>query len=228
MLPWLLKFERPEKQKYSYSNIGFALLGHIVETLEGEPWESLIERKVFQPLGITSAGQGPVGALARGESDQANGLSFAWGHVPEMGIVGLVDKLRGKEAEPSFQSVQIDNAPPLGPAGRVHMTMADWSKFVLLFAKDQGPEKLDIKPEVWSSLLETKNTGNYAGGWVLLEREWATGRVLSHSGSNTTWYCVTFVPVGKDYCLMAARNSFFSGSIKGCDQAIQAANENQE
>lgn len=226
MLTWLMKHDRPEKRKYHYSNVGYALLGHIVESIEGEPWESLVETKVFQPLGITTGGQGPVG----GENEPGNALGHAWGHVPETGFKDLVDGLRGKETEPDFKPLRIDNAPPLGPAGRVHMTMADWSKFVLLFAGGQagtpaGPEKLGIKPEIWSTLLESKSSGPYAGGWLLLERDWAGGRVLHHNGSNTTWYCVAFVPVGKDYCLLAATNCTCPAAAKACDEAIQMAME---
>ncbi|MEX1040593.1 MAG: serine hydrolase domain-containing protein [Pirellulaceae bacterium] len=231
MLRWLLKYDRPKKRKFLYSNVGYALLGHIVETIEGEPWESLIETKIFQPLGITSGGHGPVGEPAKNNSQQTDNPGFAWGHIPETGITELVDGLQGKTTEPSFKPLNTDNAPPLGPAGRVHMTMADWSKFVLLFAGGQvgnpaGPEKLGIKPEIWASLLESKSEGNYAGGWLLLERDWAAGRVLHHNGSNTTWYCVAFVPVGKDYCLLAATNSAGPKAGKACDQAVQAAMKN--
>lgn len=229
MLRWMLKYDRPEKRKYLYSNVGYALLGHIVETIEGEPWESLVETKVFQPLGITTGGQGPIGGTAEGNQAESSDPSFPWGHIPETGIAALVDGLRGKETEPQFKPVRIDNAPTLGPAGRVHMSMADWSKYVLLFAggpegNPAGPEKLGIKPEIWASLLKSQSSGNYAGGWKLLERDWAGGQVLHHSGSNTTWFCVAFVPVGKDYCLLAATNCASSAAGKACDLAIQAAN----
>lgn len=37
---------------YEYSNLGFALLGHIVTKAAGEPYEQYIRRTIFQPLGM--------------------------------------------------------------------------------------------------------------------------------------------------------------------------------
>lgn len=37
---------------YEYSNLGFALLGHIVTKVAGEPYEQYIRRTIFQPLGM--------------------------------------------------------------------------------------------------------------------------------------------------------------------------------
>lgn len=38
---------------YEYSNLGFALLGHIVSKVSGEPFEKYITRTILQPLGMT-------------------------------------------------------------------------------------------------------------------------------------------------------------------------------
>ncbi|MBN9383889.1 MAG: serine hydrolase [Chitinophagaceae bacterium] len=37
---------------FEYSNLGFALLGHIVTKVAGEPYEQYIRRTIFQPLGM--------------------------------------------------------------------------------------------------------------------------------------------------------------------------------
>jgi len=37
---------------YEYSNLGFALLGHIVTKVAGEPYEQYIRRTIFRPLGM--------------------------------------------------------------------------------------------------------------------------------------------------------------------------------
>src|SRR5262249_48664597 len=51
--------ETPDYQpgsKYVYSNAGYSLLGVIAEQLTNAPWESLMSIRIFQPLGMTTAG----------------------------------------------------------------------------------------------------------------------------------------------------------------------------
>ena len=43
---------------YEYSNAGFALAGHMMETVAGKPWEEVLIEHLFKPLGMTSAGFG--------------------------------------------------------------------------------------------------------------------------------------------------------------------------
>lgn len=45
-----------------YSNAGFVLAGHVAEVATGKPWEELMEKLLFGPLGMKSAGFGPPGA----------------------------------------------------------------------------------------------------------------------------------------------------------------------
>ena len=43
----------PPATKYKYSNIGYWLLGHIVERVSGSPFPSFVREQLLQPLGIT-------------------------------------------------------------------------------------------------------------------------------------------------------------------------------
>lgn len=222
LLKWMIRQNRPAEPAYLYSNVGFALLGHIVEELESESWESLIAKRVFEPLGMTSAGLGPVFAPQNAKPD-ADGVACAWGHVENTSILSTLGSWLGGEKRTSYQPLQIDNPPPLGPAGRVHANLQDWSKFVLLFASENGSEKMDVKPKIWNQLLQPTSGGDYSGGWMLLQRSWADGLVYYHSGSNTTWYCVVFVAPKKHYCLLAATNAFNAVAAQACDDAVVAA-----
>lgn len=47
------------------------------------------------------------------------------------------------------EPVRVDNPQPLGPAGRVHLSMEEWSRFVLAFTRDrrEGDEpRLGVSP----------------------------------------------------------------------------------
>jgi hypothetical protein len=60
----------------------------------------------------------------------------------------------------------------------------------------------------------------YAGGWVCGERTWAAGRILTHNGSNTHWYCVVFLAPEQGRGVIAASNIGLS-SAQACDEALQ-------
>ena len=51
--------ESPCGESFLYSNIGYTIAGHIAETIAGEPYEALIQNRVFAPLALMSAGFGP-------------------------------------------------------------------------------------------------------------------------------------------------------------------------
>ncbi len=42
---------------HHYSNTGFAVLGHLLEVLEDEPWDAVVGRRVLAPLAMASTGR---------------------------------------------------------------------------------------------------------------------------------------------------------------------------
>src|SRR4029453_3966433 len=47
--------------KYIYANAGFAIAGAMAERITGQSWEVLMRARLFEPLGLTSAGFGAPG-----------------------------------------------------------------------------------------------------------------------------------------------------------------------
>ena len=154
---------KQEKGAYLYSNLSYMLAACMVEELTGETWETLVQERVFQPLKMTSAGFGMPGLDA--------GVVQPWGHVQHAG-----------NWVPRFH----DNAEALGPAGRVHCSLADWASFQSVFMRD-SKQRLLSKAQV-DRLLQP--VGQYAAGWIVVERGWAKGIAISHDGSNTMWYAM--------------------------------------
>jgi CubicO group peptidase (beta-lactamase class C family) len=103
------KLDSEPGTKYFYSNLGYVIAGAMAEGAADESWDDLINRILFQPLGMESAGFGGVGTS--GQIDQP------WGHTAD----GKPVKDNGPDT---------DNPPVLGPAGRVHCTLSDWAKFI--------------------------------------------------------------------------------------------------
>jgi len=180
---------------YVYSNLGYMAAGCMAEKLTGQSWEQLIRQRVFKPLGMKHAGFGPPGP--------ATGDTQPWGHV----------KLNG-----GWQPRHHDNAAALGPAGTVHCTLADWAKFAALQLPGQ-PAILDRRS---LNYLVTPQAGDYAAGWIVLQRPWARGTVYTHSGSNTMWYATIWVAPKTGRIYMAATNSAGPRAHATVDQAIAA------
>lgn len=209
VLRWLLNQKRPQSPKFLYSNLGFCLLGHIAEHIEGKNWQDIITNRVFTPIGIQATGFGPV----IGEQPQ----SQPWGHSQSALLSRAWSAITG--AKPEFSPVRLDNLAPLGPAGRAHMPMQEWAKFVSLFSAPDAPDpRLNISADDWKRLLSTSETGTYGGGWISAERAWGGGRVLNHAGSNTTWFCVAWVAPNKGFSVLVAANAFSQDVPKACDQ----------
>ncbi len=43
-------------EKYSYSNSGYVLLGHLIEKISGQPYSKFVEENIFAPLGMKDSG----------------------------------------------------------------------------------------------------------------------------------------------------------------------------
>ena len=94
----------------------------------------------------------------------------------------------------------MDNDPALGPAGTVHCSIQDWTKFIQAqFFEDEN---------VADNFLLQPKLENYASGWAVVERPWAKGTAYTHSGSNTVWLAVAWVAPNIDRAYLIMTNSF--------------------
>jgi CubicO group peptidase (beta-lactamase class C family) len=198
--------------KFIYSNAGFSIAGAMAEKVTGEAWETLMKKRLFEPLGMTSAGFGAPGSKEK--IDQPRGHAG------------------GKGVEPGLQA---DNPAAIGPAGIVHCSFADWAKYVALHLRfdEAGSKKADpamekllktVKAETLSRLHDVPKGAEtkYAMGWMVAERKWADGRVLTHNGSNTMWFCVAWLAPKKDFAVLVGTNAGGDAASKACDDAATA------
>jgi CubicO group peptidase (beta-lactamase class C family) len=182
---------------YAYSNVGFVLLGAIIEAKTGHPWEEIMRKEIFGPLHMASAGFGPPGTP--GKVDQP------WGHFLEEG---------------KLKTEQSDNDPVLGPAGTVHCSIGDWSKFIVeTLHAAQGHPTL-VSAETFKELTTPMPKQDYAGGWLITQRSWANGVALTHAGSNTRWYCSVWIAPEKDFAVLIAMNYGSDPAAKAADEGI--------
>ena len=172
--------------EFEYANSNYILAGAAIERLVKTDWETSIGTDLFGPLQMGTAGFGaPVGPQP-------------WGHDPGVGsALTPVDPLHEIS----------DNPPIFGPAGRVHLSLADYAKFARVFLTDGGgwlaPQSLARLARPWDG-----SKAGYALGWQLYDfRAWAAGPVLAHEGSNTLWRTMALVAPARPIVYLLVTNS---------------------
>jgi len=185
----------PKEQTFTYSNTGYIIAGAMLEAKMGAPWEALIQRHVFDPLGMTSAGQGAPGTV--GAFDQPAG--HAPGPTTANNGVITVPLI----AHPPGHEI-TDNPAALGPAGRVHANFEDVFKY-LAAHRDRTSF---LSAESWRTLHTAPYGGPYAMGWQV------DGDRLWHNGSNTLWYAEVMVDRARGIVAAAAVNDGRAGDVR--------------
>ncbi len=177
---FLTKAPGAKPGQFQYSNANYILAGAAIERVTGGSWEDAIRTHVFNPLGITRAGFGaPLGDAPQG-------------HRADM-----FSKLQPVGVGPG-----ADNPPALGPAGTVHLPLADWAKFIRVFL---DPAQAFLSADSLARLQAPPPAGDYALGWGVLSDP-AAGRVLTHAGSNTMWYAQAVVAPEAGTAILVASN----------------------
>lgn len=90
-------------RRHHYSNTGYAVLGRLLEVLDGEPWDAVVRRRVTAPLGMAATGRVADDACATGIA--VHPWADAW------------------HPEPS------PDHGAMGPAGELWSTPADLARF---------------------------------------------------------------------------------------------------
>lgn len=163
--------------KNEYSNLGYVVVGAIAEKVDGRPWEEQMRSRIFEPLGMASAGFGGTGTP--GEIDQP------WPHLSRT------------EPAPS-NGPAMDNPPVMGPAGTVHCSVEDYCRFLQDHLRAGKAADSLLKPGTYDKLHTPAFGDEMAAGWVVADRGWAGGVALNHAGCNTMNYVVVWMAPAKD------------------------------
>jgi CubicO group peptidase (beta-lactamase class C family) len=192
-----IKLNSEPGTKYGYSNLGYVVAGAIAEKISGNSWEELMQKIIFGPLRMKSAGFGGLGTP--GQIDQP------WPH----GADGKPKEKNGPE---------IDNPAVIGPAGSVHCTLSDWSKFIADQMRGMRGQDGLLKAESYREIRTPHFGGDYALGWAVSDLKWANAEVLAHAGSNTMNFALAWIVPLRDVAILVCTNI-------GGDNARRAATE---
>lgn len=174
-------------EAFAYSNANYIVAGHLLERVTGQSWEDLIQAELFEPLGMTTVGHGPPGM-----GDEA--ITQPRGHGGPAGSYKAVPAALG-----------ADNAPPLGPAGRVHCSIEDLATYARAhLAGLRGRDGILPAATFVHLHTDTDNDG-YSLGWGLVGE--GVDRRSSHTGSNTRWLAVIHIWPERNLAIVIAMNA---------------------
>jgi CubicO group peptidase (beta-lactamase class C family) len=119
----------PPQTVFSYSNLGFDVLGHVVEHVAGQPFESHVQKKLLMPLGMTTA-------------------SFT--AAPPAHALMAKPYNKGQVApEPPLRDV---------PAGGLNASVLDLGRFLsMVFANGRAGDKAVLQPQTVAQMLSVQN-----------------------------------------------------------------------
>jgi len=166
--------------QFAYSNLGYTLAGAIIERIGGKTWEELVAVRIFDPLGLKTAGFGPQSSLGR--------LDAPLGHrtLPNGMLKAMLAGPNG------------DNPQAIGPAGTVHLSVLDFAAWAgwHVGAGKRGPVLLgqetfrklhtmviDMPPKA-DAPVGTPSSGSYGLGIGQVSLPISPEPFLFHGGSN--------------------------------------------
>jgi CubicO group peptidase (beta-lactamase class C family) len=150
----------PPATGFSYSNIGYALVGHLIETITGMSWWQAIESILLWPLGIEPT-------FICGAERRPLGRPLATGHSVNTAV------RRIRPVEQSF-------APAEAPAGGLAVSAVDLLTLGLTHLDGRTPALL---PLTYAEQMRQAVPGAEPFG---LADGWGLGLAVFRSG-NTTW-----------------------------------------
>jgi D-alanyl-D-alanine carboxypeptidase len=172
--------------RFIYSNLGYIVAGAAIDRIAGAPFENALAEHVHGPLGIGSGGIGPPPEI--------------WGHKCRVQI-GDLCLGKGPPCDPVER--HSDNPAVLNSAGRFHLTLSDWARFLRVFLADGGDF---LRPRTIEHLLRVP-----PGRGVPMAMGWAKATGLGDvsygmQGSNTFWSASALLDRSRERAALVACN----------------------
>ncbi|NTS77373.1 beta-lactamase family protein [Catenovulum sp. SM1970] len=182
---------------FLYSNASYIVAGHMLETISGQNWETLIAQQVFAPLGITNFG---FGAPAHDEPGlQPQGHS---GTAPSVNILPLA----------------------LGPAGTTNMDLTAMATFLNAHLMGINGENNLLTAETYQKLhtprvstLEDNDNIQYALGWGHNIEQHS----FNHAGSTGSFYVVNLALPDENVAFLAVTNMGGENAKRAVDETLK-------
>jgi CubicO group peptidase (beta-lactamase class C family) len=152
----------PPGTGYSYSNVGYSLLGMIVEKVSGESYSTFLDKNIFQPAGMTTSGY---------SNPHVDYTLLAHGYFQDGRDWGTAKDKRWDGDEPSWH---------LKANGGLLMSAMDLFRWYLALRNHTllKPETLQLQT---SALVKEGDMDSYYGYGFSVDQQ---GTVVQHNGGN--------------------------------------------
>ncbi|HTU52985.1 MAG TPA: serine hydrolase domain-containing protein [Acetobacteraceae bacterium] len=216
---WLVKkwsplpLESPPGTRFAYSNMGYTLVGAILERTAKSTWEELIVEHVFTPFGFATAGLGPAASLGR--------VDAPLGHLPR----------ENAPPKPMLAGPNGDVPEIIGPAGSAHLSIVEFASWAGWNAGEGRRPPSLVRPETLRKLHTpvikipmpgaapgTPAAGGYGLGWGTITADYSSEPLIQHSGSNGMNLAMVMLQPKHDFAMVMATNV---GGTKA-DDALRA------
>jgi D-alanyl-D-alanine carboxypeptidase len=134
----------PPGSAFKYSNLGYTLLGEVIERLSGQPYAKYMRGSIFEPLGMASS------------------------------VYELTDALRRRAAPGHMAHLFEDAAEPAPPsplngmaaAGQLWTTVRDLSRWISIHFRTDVAERGGVQILAGPSMVEMQQACYVEPGWV--------------------------------------------------------------
>jgi len=147
---------------YSYSNVGYSLLGMIVEKISGMTYSAFLEKNIFQPAGMITAGY---------THPKADYKKLAHGYFADGRDWGTAKDKQWDGAEPSWH---------LKANGGLLMSAIDMYQWYLALRNHTVLKPETLKLQTTPHVKEGEMDSYYGYGFVVSP----DGEVVQHNGGN--------------------------------------------
>ncbi|MGO4691651.1 serine hydrolase domain-containing protein [Glaciibacter sp. 2TAF33] len=209
-----LGFESVPGTRFAYSNLGYALLGRIIDVAAGAPYRDVIRDLFLEPLGLTGTGF---------DSSVADGAELAVGQ---------------RWIDGSWQPLPLSGPGAFSPIGGLFSTVTDLSRWAGWLAEafapgdDRNDESDRAAPDPLSSASrrEMQQLQRYAAGathplgyglGLFVEPTSSDESVISHSGGYPGYSAHMRWSASAGYGIIAFENATYSRVSVPAAEAFQ-------
>jgi CubicO group peptidase (beta-lactamase class C family) len=177
----------PSGEVFSYSNLGYSLLGLIVEKVSGKDFADYEQKTIFEPLGMNSSS-----FLIEDR------FADRYAHSPVGGKESGIPYIRDM------------------PAGSLNVSVDDMGRFLsAVIAQGSGVKGGILDPETQAEMWKQQNTGCALDGdfsiglcyWIMSVRALPGERLVGHGGDLNNYHALLIVDPARKLGLFVMVNS---------------------
>ena len=194
--------------EFEYSNTNYALLGLVIERVDGKPLATAFHDRLFEPLGMLNT-ELPVGTSNSIPEPYSHGYLYGSSSVALFGTPEYTPEQIAGAKDGSFQPTDYTdvNHSFAYAAGGVISTANDLARWMNALV---GGKVFDAQyQKIWLDSVQLEDPGNPAGQWYgygIARQSWGPNTLLLHGGETAGCNSAMVVETTNDVTLVVWTN----------------------